>query len=97
MPYKLINYTGMRRLFLILSLLLTVSIVNAFSIDSVYVKQYNRVRYFCSDSVFYKLAHDGFIKSVDDLSDYYEDIFNYLPLDRQLPGNIKGKTRGKEV
>ncbi|MBS5979830.1 MAG: helix-turn-helix domain-containing protein, partial [Dysgonomonas mossii] len=28
--------------------------------------------------------HHGFIKSVDDLSDYYEDIFNYLPLDKQL-------------
>jgi hypothetical protein len=42
------------------------------------------VHYFCSDSVFYKLAHHGFIKSVDDLSDYYEDIFNYLPLDKQL-------------
>lgn len=74
----------MRRLFLILFFLFAVSTVNAFSIDSIYVKQYNRVRYFCSDSVFYKLAHHGFIKSVDDLSDYYEDIFNYLPLDRQL-------------
>lgn len=74
----------MRRLFLILFFLLAVSTVNAFSIDSIYVKQYNRVHYFCSDSVFYKLAHHGFIKSVDDLSDYYEDIFNYLPLDRQL-------------
>lgn len=96
MPYKLINYTGMRRLFLILSLLLTVSIVNAFSIDSVYVKQYNRVRYFCSDSVFYKLAHDGFIKSVDDLSDYYEDIFNYLPLDRQLQEISKVRREAKK-
>lgn len=74
----------MRRLFLILFFLLAVSTVNAFSIDSIYVKHYNRVHYFCSDSVFYKLAHHGFIKSVDDLSDYYEDIFNYLPLDRQL-------------
>lgn len=74
----------MRRLFLILFFLLAVSTVNAFSIDSIYVKQYNRVHYFCSDSVFYKLAHHGFIKSVDDLSDYYEDIFNYLPLDKQL-------------
>lgn len=96
MPYKLINYTGMRRLFLILFLLLTVSIVNAFSIDSVYVKQYNRVRYFCSDSVFYKLAHDGFIKSVDDLSDYYEDIFNYLPLDRQLQEISKVRREAKK-
>lgn len=86
----------MRRLFLILSLLLTVSIVNAFSIDSVYVKQYNRVRYFCSDSVFYKLAHDGFIKSVDDLSDYYEDIFNYLPLDRQLQEISKVRREAKK-
>lgn len=74
----------MRRLFLILFFFLAVSTVNAFSIDSIYVKQYNRVHYFCSDSVFYKLAHHGFIKSVDDLSDYYEDIFNYLPLDKQL-------------
>lgn len=86
----------MRRLFLILFLLLTVSIVNAFSIDSVYVKQYNRVRYFCSDSVFYKLAHDGFIKSVDDLSDYYEDIFNYLPLDRQLQEISKVRREAKK-
>lgn len=86
----------MRRLFLILFFLFAVSTVNAFSIDSIYVKQYNRVRYFCSDSVFYKLAHHGFIKSVDDLSDYYEDIFNYLPLDRQLQEISKVRQDAKE-
>lgn len=86
----------MRRLFLILFFLFAVFTVNAFSIDSIYVKQYNRVRYFCSDSVFYKLAHHGFIKSVDDLSDYYEDIFNYLPLDRQLQEISKVRQDAKE-
>ncbi len=95
-PYKLINYTGMRRLLRILFLLLIVSTVNATSIDSIYVKQYNRTRYFCSDSVFYTLAHNGFINSVDDLYDYYEDIFNYLPLDRQLQEISKVRQNAKK-
>lgn len=96
MPYKPINYTGMRRLFLILFLLLIVSAVNAAGIDSIYVKQYNRVRYFSTDSLFYRLAHNGFIESVDDLCDYYEDIFNHLPLDRQLQEISKVRQEAKK-
>jgi len=59
-------------------------VVSANGTDSIYVKQYDKVRYFNSDSVFQKLALYGFQESIDDLHDYYADIVEYLPTDRRL-------------
>jgi AraC-like DNA-binding protein len=83
-PDTSLQYYRMKRISIILFLLIPISMVLADDTDSIYVKQYDKVRYFNSDSVFQKLALLGFREAIDDLHGYYEDIVNYLPVERQL-------------
>lgn len=75
---------GRALLFLFLLFYCAFMNVLASSGDSIYVKQYNKVRYYHSDSIFQKYAQSGYLSVIDDVCDYYEDIVDYLPTDRQF-------------
>lgn len=73
-----------RRTFLFFFLIFFTLTISAGGGDSIYVKQYNKVRYYHSDSIFQKYAQSGFLSVIDEMYDYYEDIVEYLPTDRQF-------------
>lgn len=73
-----------RRTFLFFFLIFFTITISAGGGDSIYVKQYNKVRYYHSDSIFQKYAQSGFLSVIDEMYDYYEDIVEYLPTDRQF-------------
>lgn len=76
---------ALKRLFSFLFVLSLIALsTKANSVDSIYVGEYNKVRYFCSDTIFVNYAQKGFLPVIDDLYDYYEDIIRYMPADRQL-------------
>lgn len=76
--------TVIKRVIIAFSCFIITCIAHANKIDSIYVKQYDQTRYFCSDSIFQKLAVNGYLGTINDMYDYYEDILNYLPSDRQI-------------
>jgi len=51
--------------------------------DSLFIEKYEKTIYYNSDSIFINYANKGFIPVVDDLYEYYEDIFWNLPDDRR--------------
>ena len=75
---------NIKRIFLFFFLILYTIAISANARDSVYVKQYNKVRYYHSDSIFQQYAQSGFLSVIDEMCDYYEDIVAYLPTDRQF-------------
>lgn len=91
-----LQYYLMKRIIIILFFFSPTFIAFAKGTDSIYVKQYDKVRYFNSDSVFQKLAYYGFHASIDELYDYYEDIIEYLPTDRRLQEVSKMRQAAKK-
>lgn len=73
-----------RRTFLFFFFIFYTITTSAGGRDSIYVKQYNKVRYYHSDSIFQQYAQSGFLSVIDEMCDYYEDIVEYLPTDRQF-------------
>jgi len=51
--------------------------------DSIFIKEYNKVIFFNSETIFSDYAAYGFNEIVDDLYEYYEDVFAYLPLEKK--------------
>ncbi|MBB4037946.1 AraC-like DNA-binding protein/Tfp pilus assembly protein PilF [Dysgonomonas hofstadii] len=51
--------------------------------DSILIKEYNKVVFFNSDTIFSNYADYGFKETVNDLYEYYEDVFAYLPLEKR--------------
>ncbi|GAB6012682.1 helix-turn-helix domain-containing protein [Viscerimonas tarda] len=51
--------------------------------DSVYVKKYNKILYYNSDSIFYEYATLGFEKTIDKIYYYYTEIVPFLDPEKQ--------------
>ncbi|MBK5722331.1 helix-turn-helix domain-containing protein [Dysgonomonas sp. Marseille-P4677] len=51
--------------------------------DSLYIEKYSKTIYYNSDTIFYNYARYGFNSVIEDLYEYYEDIFWNLSPERQ--------------
>lgn len=51
--------------------------------DSLYIEKYEKTIYYNSDTIFSNYAQKGFAAVIEDLYDYYEDIFWNLPKEKQ--------------
>lgn len=71
--------------FAVYALFLFLIIIFAFAgrKDSIYIKEYDKVRYFKYDSIFAEYAQNGYITVIDDIHDFYEDIVGFLTPEQQ--------------
>ena len=80
----ILGYFLKKRLFLLLFLLsLSVIILKGDNVDSLFIKKYNKVIYYNSEDTFLDYANNGFLYAIEDLYEYYEDVFQYLPIEKK--------------
>ncbi len=70
--------------------------------DSVYIAEYNKRIYFNSDTIFHDYANKGFLDVVNDLYEYYEDVFAYLSSEKKMQEiekmrNIANEYKNKQL
>jgi len=83
MDLFILGYILRRRLLLFFFLFSLSIFSKADNIDSLYIKKYNKVIYYDSEDIFSNYADKGFLYVIDDLYEYYEDVFQYLPLEKK--------------
>lgn len=86
----------MKRLFFGILVFILIIQAQAYPQDSIYVKQFDKKRYFNSDSIFINYTQKGFLFVIDDLYDYYEDIVEYLPIESRRKEVWKMRQIAKE-
>lgn len=59
--------------------------------DSLYIEKYSKTIYYNSDTIFSNYAQKGFVTVIEDLYEYYEDIFWNLPPERKQSELLKMK------
>ncbi|WP_197027681.1 helix-turn-helix domain-containing protein [Prevotella sp. 10(H)] len=58
-------------------------VINGNTTDSAYIEKYDKTIYYNSDTVFANYACKGYLPILDDMYEYYEEVFQYLPDDKK--------------
>jgi len=69
---------SLKKIFLLLFIFLLAGTTKGNGRDSLFVTQYNQTIYYNSDTIFSNYVEKGFEKAIDDLYEYYEDVFFHL-------------------